>query len=299
MENLDLWKKAGKIAAQAREFGSKLVVEGANYLEVSRKIEEFIHKQGAKIGFPVQLSNNDLAAHYTAFPDDKTIFKKGDLIKLDLGSQVDGFIGDTAVTIEVSTNNNKDLIKASKEALEAAIKLAKPGIQVCKIGEAVESVITNAGFKPIKNLSGHKIDQYILHSSLTIPNYNNHDKTELEENTVIAIEPFASTGSGSIKEGKPSSNYRFFNIKAVRDNSARELMKYIQEEFKTLPFAKRHLIPKFSIAKASMALFTLEKEGIIYQYPQLPEKEIGCLVSQHEHTIIVKDKPIVLTKLDE
>ena len=294
-----MWKKAGKIAGLAREFGSKLVVEGANYLEVSKKIEEFIFKQGAKIGFPVQLSANSLAAHYTAFPDDQNTFKNEDLIKLDLGAQIDGFIGDTAITLEINSNKNEDLIKASKDALDVAIKLAKPGTKVCEIGEAVESTITSAGFKPIKNLSGHKIDQYILHSTLTIPNYNNKDNTELPEGIVIAIEPFASTGSGWVKEGKPSSNYRFFNPKPIREQTTRNIIKFIQGEFKTLPFAKRHLIPKFSNAQATLALFNLEKAGVIYQYPQLPEKDSSCLVSQHEHTILVKDKPIVLTKVDE
>ena len=299
MVNLESWKKAGKIAAEAREYGKTLIKPGKNFLEVSREIEEFIIKKGAKPGFPVQLSINGIAAHYTAFPDDKSIFKEGDLVKLDLGTHVDGFIGDTALTIEVSTNNNKDLIKASKEALEAAIKLSKPGTKVCEIGEAVSSIINSYNFKPIKNLSGHKVDQYILHSNLSIPNYNNNDKTELQEGIVIAIEPFASTGDGLVKEGKPSSNYRLFNPKPIRDSITREILEFIKKEFKTLPFAKRYLTLKFSLPKVNYALSNLEKEGIIYQYPQLPEKAENCFVSQHEHTIYIKDKPIILTKIDE
>lgn len=299
MEDLDLWKKAGKIAGLARDFGKNLVVEGANYFDVSNKIEEFINKKSAKIGFPVQLSTNSMAAHYTAFPDDQSVFIRGDLVKLDLGAQIDGYIGDTALTLEIGTKNHNDLIKASDHALQSAIKLAKPGVKICEIGEAVEAVITSFGFKPIKNLSGHKVDRYVLHSSLSIPNYNNKDKTELEEDIVIAIEPFASTGAGAVKEGKQSSNYRFFNSKPIRNQSSRDVLKFIQEEFNTLPFAKRHLMKKFNNTTATLALYNLEKEGIIYQYPQLPEKDSNSFVSQHEHTILVKDKPIILTKAED
>ena len=94
--DLETWKKAANIAAEAREFGKSLIRPGANFLEVSRKIEEFIEKKGARPGFPVQLSVNSLAAHYTAHPEDTSVFKEGDLVKLDLGAHIEGYIGDTA-----------------------------------------------------------------------------------------------------------------------------------------------------------------------------------------------------------
>lgn len=294
-EELNKWKKAGLIASEVREYGITLLKEGANVLEIARKIEDFITKKEAKFGFPVQISLNGLAAHYTPFPDDTLCLKAGDLVKLDLGVHIDGYIGDTASTIEIGTNKYSDLIKASREALNEAIKLCKPGTKICQIGEVVENVITKYGFKPIKNLSGHKVDRYILHSSLSIPNFNNEDRTELKEGTVIAIEPFATTGIGLVKEGKQSSNYRLFSTATVRDNATREVLEYIRKEFVTLPFAKRYLIPKFTPQRVALALFNLEKNGIIYGYPQLLEKSQG-IVSQAEHTIIIKDNPIVLTK---
>ena len=297
MENeLELWKKAGKAAGEARDYGKDLVKENVNFFEIVRKIEDFIRKKEARIGFPVQISVNNIAAHYTPLPDDTNVLKSGDLVKLDLGAQIDGFIGDTALTIEVGTNKNQDLIKASREALNEAIKLCKPEVKVCEIGEVVESTITSFGFKPIRNLSGHKVDRYILHSYISIPNFNNNDKTKLDEGTIIAIEPFATTGSGFVKEGKPSTNYRLIKAKSVRDPITREILNFIEKEFVTLPFAKRHLISKFSLGKINLALINLEKQGILYSYPQLPEKQEKCLVSQHEHTIYISDPPIVLTK---
>ncbi|HLC86189.1 MAG TPA: type II methionyl aminopeptidase [Candidatus Nanoarchaeia archaeon] len=295
IEELNKWKKAGSIASEAREYGINLLKENANVLEIAKKIEDFITKKEGKFGFPVQISINDMAAHYTPFPDDTVCLKTSDIVKLDLGVQIDGYIGDTAYTVEIGSSKYFDLIKASREALNEAIKLCKPGTKIYQIGEAVEEIIIKYGFKPIKNLSGHKVDRYVLHSNLSIPNFNNGDKTELEEGTVIAIEPFATTGVGLVKEGKQSSNYRLFSSATVRDNATREVLEYIRKEFVTLPFAKRHLIPKFTIQRAALAIFNLEKNGVIYGYPQLPEKS-GGIVSQAEHTIIIKDDPIVLTK---
>src|SRR3989338_7662798 len=254
-EELQKWKKAGEIAGDAREYGITLLKDGTNVLEIARKIEDYIEKKGGRFGFPVQMSLNNIAAHYTPLPDDTLCLKTGDVVKLDLGVHIDGYIGDTASTIEIGTNKHTDIIKASRDALNAAIKLAKPGTRIFEIGEAVESIIKGYGFKPIRNLSGHKVDRYILHSHLTIPNYNNHDQTELQKGVVIAIEPFASTGVGMVKEGKASTNYRLFSTAMVRDASTREVLDYIKKEFVSLPFAKRHLIPKFSLQKATLALY--------------------------------------------
>lgn len=293
---MEMWKKAAKIAAQALEYGKGLIKEDVLLVDVTKQIEDFVKSKGAKVGFPVQISINEIAAHYTSFPGDTTKFKVGDLVKLDLGAHIDGFIGDNAMTIEIKTKNHTELIKASREALNAAIDVVKPGIKLRKIGEAVNNTIESYGFKPIKNLSGHTIERWTLHAGYCIPSYDNGDDTTLKEGQVIAIEPFASTGSGFIKEGKLSTNYRLQNPKNVRDPSTREILKYIAEEFYTIPFSQRQLCEKFTPFKVSLALKKLEQEGIIYSYAQLPEKTKDSFVSQAEHTILVSDPAIILTK---
>ena len=295
-ETLELWKKAGKLAAEALEYGKSLLVEKANVFEIASKIESFIESKGGKVGFPVQISKNSIGAHYTPEHNDSLCLESGDIVKLDLGAQIDGYVGDNATTVEIKTNNYKDLIEASKNALEAAIKICKPGVKVCEIGKAINESVAPTGFKAIRNLCGHKIDRYILHSNISIPNYDNNDQTVLEEGMVIAIEPHVSNGMGLIKEGKPSGNYRMHNPKQVRDPITREILDHIKKEFHTLPFARRHLVKKFPLAKVNYALSNLEKQNIIYQYAQLPEKQDGCKVSQHEHTIYISDPPIILTK---
>ena len=223
IEELNKWKKAGSIASEAREYGINLLKENANVLEIAKKIEDFITKKEGKFGFPVQISINDMAAHYTPFPDDTVCLKTSDIVKLDLGVQIDGYIGDTAYTVEIGSSKYFDLIKASREALNEAIKLCKPGTKIYQIGEAVEEIIIKYGFKPIKNLSGHKVDRYVLHSNLSIPNFNNGDKTELEEGTVIAIEPFISSTIKDTFSYTPNNTHTVSTSIWMYSRSAREL----------------------------------------------------------------------------
>ena len=291
---MDNWEKAGKIAAQALDYGSKLIKVDASLKDVIEKTEKKIFDLGGKPAFPVQISMNDMAAHFTINEED-SFFKENDIVKLDVGAHVDGHIGDNAVTIDLG--DNKDLVKASKMALHEAIKLVKPGTKLFEIGEVVEKTISEYGFNPIRNLSGHGINVYEEHSGFTIPNFNNKDKTELEDGQVIAIEPFATDGSGLVREGKLSGIYKVVNLKQVRNDITRDVLKFIMEDYNVLPFCKRWLLKKFPGFKVNFALRMLEKDGIVHHYPQLPEQSKG-LVSQHEHTLLVKDNPKILTKLD-
>lgn len=295
-DELKSWLLAGKIAAESLKFSETLVKENISLLEINNKMEEFIIKKGANLAFPINLSLNNIAAHYTAIPNDLTILKQGDLLKVDIGVVYDGCVGDTAKSFEIKTKDNKDLIKASEEARDNAIKILKPGIKLFEIGSVIEETIKKYGLKPVKNLSGHGLARFMIHTPPTIPNYNSGEKTEIKENQIIAIEPFASTGSGFIKEGKPSTIYRLNQIKPTRNSEARKLLTFIQNEFKTLPFSKLQLTKKFPSTTLNLTLNTLEKESILHQYNQLPEETPDSIISQSEHTIIIQDKPIITTK---
>lgn len=292
---MEKYIQAGKIAKQARELGFSLIKKGEKVVNIINQIEEFIESKGAQHAFPTQISINQIAAHYTSLPDDKTILKKGDLVKLDLGVHIEGRIADTAITKEIETNNHKKLIETSKEALEEVIKIIKPGLEINKIGKKIDEVVKKNKLKQIKNLSGHQITLYEVHGGLTIPTHDNKDTTKLKEDQIIAIEPFITSGTGLVKEGKPSSIYKLIKEGNVRTPNSRKILKYIKEKYKTLPFCTRQLTKKFPLFQVKFTLNLLQKQGIIYQYPQLPEVS-GSSVAQTEHTIIVKDKPIVTTK---
>ncbi len=287
------WIKAGEIAGESREFGKKLIKVGASHKEITEKIESKIIELGGKLAFPTQMSINHVAAHYTALLNKDFKFEEGDVVKLDLGVSINGAIGDTAVTVDLG--DNEKLVKASRNALNSALEITKPGVTIGEIGKTIQEEITNLGFKPIKNLGGHGLDKYQIHTEPTIPNYDNGDETKLKKDQKIAVEPFASNGSGFVTDGNPSEIFQLTHVKNIRLQSAREILKYISEEFKTLPFAKRSLLVKFNKLQIATGLLALKREGILHEYGTLPERDKGAMVSQAEHSLIVGEK--VTTKI--
>lgn len=287
------WIKAGEIAANAREYGKKLIKVGSSLLEVTDKIEEKIVSLGGECAFPVQLSRNEIAAHYTALCNDKSIFNEGDLVKLDIGVSVSGAIGDTACSVDLG--DNQELVKASEEALQNALGILKNGIMVNKIGRIIQETIQKYGFSPIKNLSGHGLDVYVVHDKPNVPNFDDGSNNELRD-CFIAVEPFATNGNGIVVDGKPSEIYRIVNLKPTRSPDARKILRYINETYKGLPFAKRWLYNEFDKFKVTVVLNTLEREGTLMQYKQLVEKGRG-MVSQSEHSVYIGDEIKILTKI--
>jgi len=284
------WIKAGEIASEVLEYGKNLIKKDKSILDIIENVEGKIFQLGGKPAFPAQISINEIAAHYSPVKEDFSI-KESDIAKLDVGVHVNGAIGDNAVTV----GNNKELIQASRDALNEAIKIIQIGTKLRDIGKVINQTISSYGFNPVKNLTGHSIDIYEQHSGLSIPNYDNGDNFKLEKGMIIAIEPFATTGIGMIEEGKDSGIYKIEKIKSVRTQISKEILDFMIKEYRTLPFTKRWLLKKFPEFKVNFALINLEKEGIIDQYKQLPEKSKG-IVSQAEHTLLIDDKVKILTK---
>ena len=284
------YKLAGKIAAEAREYGAKLIKPGVTFLEVANKIESKIEKDGADLAFPVNISINEIAAHYSPKNNDTLAFKEGDVVKLDLGSHVDGYIADTAVTVEVGTNKYGDMIKASSDALDAAIDTIKAGINLIEIGKIVQETITSYGFNPIENLTGHKMERYVLHAGMSVPNVPQFlQKGTPKIGDVLAIEPFATNGAGHVISGNGSNIYLCkdtFNSRLIRNNAAKNLYGKMKNKFKTLPFAQRWA--EKLISNSEMTLRKLTFLGLVKQYPQLIDAKKG-IVTQKEHTVILTE----------
>jgi len=294
-EELENWRKAGKIAAEVIEYSRGIVKNGSRLIDAADRIEAKIFELGAKPAFPLNISLNDVAAHDTAAPDDERVFDNH-VVKIDVGVHVDGCIGDTALTIDLS-GEHADLVNASKKALDSAIKIVKEDRTLGEIGAAIHEAITGYGFSPVKNLSGHGLAKFSVHNPPTIPNYDTGDKRKLEKGTFIAIEPFASAGRGEIFESGNALIFSQLKRGAVRNIITRQVLKEI-EAYEKLPFTKRWLTKKFSIPKVNLALRELMKFGIIKEYPPLPDKAHG-LISQAEHSLYIgEDKVEVLTKGD-
>ncbi len=287
--------KAGEIAKKVKKEVIPMVKPGAKLYDIAEFVESMIVKLGGKPAFPCNLSVNERAAHYTPYVGDESILKEGDYLKLDLGVHVDGYIADTAVTFRVGMEED-ELVEASREALENAIATVRAGVKINEIGRVIEETITGKGFRPIVNLSGHKIERYKLHAGISIPNvYRQSDTYVLKEGDVIAIEPFATDGAGKVVDVPPALIFMYLRDKPVRNVHARKLLTYIKREYRTLPFAYRWLQKIMPERQLKFALSQLEKSGIIYSFQILREARDG-MVSQFEHTLIVeKDGAVVTT----
>lgn len=290
---MDQWDEAGRIAKEALDYGKTLIKKGASMRDVCDQIDQKIIELGALPAWPTQIGNDHVAAHFTPEPEDTSVFNK-ELVCLDVGANLNGFIGDNACTIDLSGKHEK-LILASKEALDEAIKLCVPGTKIGLIGKKIQEVITKYGFAPVKNLSGHGLSEWIIHDKPSIPNYDNGSQVELKDGQIIAIEPFATTGVGLIEEAGQTNIFALEEIKPVRSPFAREVLQYIQNNYKNLPFTTRWLVEKFGKGKTNLALKELCLNGLLTQHPALVEKSKG-LVSVWEHTIRVGQTPEVLTK---
>ncbi|RJS69344.1 type II methionyl aminopeptidase [Methanophagales archaeon] len=281
---LDKYRSAGRILAEVREEAVERIKEGVALLEVAEFVENSIREKGAQPAFPCNISRNEEAAHATPSIDDKTVFSK-DIVKLDIGTHIDGYIGDSAVTVDLS-GNNEGLVKASEAALNEAIKIIRAGISTIEIGEVIENTIREHGYKPIVNLSGHGLLRYNSHAPPAIPNVKYEHGVILRENDVIAIEPFVTdaTAAGKVVESGNAEIYSLIKAKPVRLREGKKLLEEIKK-YQGLPFAKRWL-PR---ERLDLALRTLENtKGVLRDYPVLREEGNG-LVSQAEHTVIVKE----------
>ena len=296
--------QAGKIALGVKSWIKPQIKQGISLLEIAEKIESKIIELGGKPAFPVNLSIDNITAHYTPSHEDKTLAHG--LLKIDFGVHIDGWTADNAFSIDLeNSEENKKLIEASEKALENAINLIKLKIEsqnkddgkkenqkennslkINQIGKTIFETIESYEFSPVINLSGHSMEKYELHAGITIPNIDNNDNSELNPG-LYAIEPFATNGSGRVRDGKSSGIYELKSEKNVRSPIAREVLEFIKKEYNTLPFCSRWVVKKIG-TKALFGLKQLEENGNLHHFSQLVEIQ-GSKVSQAEQTIFIDE----------
>lgn len=258
---------------------------------MANKVEELIENREAKCAFPINICVNSQAAHYTPTENDQLKFNRGDLVKLDVGVHVNGFIADTATTVEISTSNWTSLIRASSEALDEVLEMIVPGIEVGLMGAAIENAISAKGFKPIKNLTGHSMEQNNLHAGITVPNIASKDRSKLYPGMAVAIEPFATNGKGEVGDGKGGNIYRVIRESRLLKNEESKFLDEVIAKFDHMPFASRWCA---SIDKNYQSL--IKKNWMhrnIRGYPILAEVASG-MVSQAEHSVLILDNEVII-----
>lgn len=288
------WIKAGEKTKEVLDYARRITKPGTPLIEIAERTEVYAARQKLKFAFPINLCVDDLAAHYCPIKGDDQVAKG--LLKIDLGIAIEGCSGDSALTLDLTPENkHKDIIKANQEALSKAINLIKedPKLKINQIGKVINDEISGRGFQSVKNLSGHEITPYLLHSGVNIPNYDNQNTNNLKDG-IYAVEPFATYGDGFVKDWKNSNILMLKQKQPVRGN-AQKILKFIEEEYKTLPFASRWILEEFGKASI-LSLNQLEKQGVLYHFQQLVERS-GKEVSQFEHTLVIsKGKVSVITE---
>jgi methionyl aminopeptidase len=295
-EAIQKFRLSGKILRETREEMKRSVREGMPIIDVCEKAEKLIREKGGKPAFPCNVSINEIAAHYTSPPNDKKRIPEKSIVKVDIGVHVDGYLTDTAVTICFDSEYSS-LVKTAEQALKAAINNIHPGISTSKLGSIIEKTIKSRGFKPISNLTGHQIGRYLVHAGTSLPNVSHISFSKIRLGGIYAIEPFVTLPNavGKVENGEEVTIFRFLKRRSLKNPHAKQLLNFIEKNFRTLPFAERWLqnvVPKERYHEAFRELLSSKT---LTGYPIFIETS-GKPVAQAEHTVlIVEDGCTVLT----
>ena len=297
MLQLQDYINAGKIASEVRENARRKNHVGSTLEEICNSIEKEIEGKGGKCAFPVNVSLNEIAAHYTAEPNDTITVKDTDLLKIDLGVQINGHIADTAVTVCYDPKYDF-LVQAAESALREAMAIIRVGTKSSDVGKTIENTVKQMGGIPIANLSGHSLEQYTIHAGKSVPNIWSIGSFSFQSTEAYACEPFVTTpdGSGFVREGKIRNIFSLVTRKRTKDDEVNKLIETIWQKFNMLPFALRWLIPEYNEKTARELLERSIKNKIVRSYPILVEAN-EQRVAQAEHTFIPKENGVTVTTI--
>lgn len=279
--------RAGSIAQEVRSFGKSLIQKGASYNTIIAHILSKIAELGAIPAFPPQMALNAVAAHYLPQPQEDIILSD-QLVKLDVGVCFHGAIGDCAVTVDLS-GQHQHLIDAAEAALKQAGDIIRVGLPIREIGAIIEETITARGLQPVRNLCGHGLGFYKVHTAPLIPNYRDYSKGVIQPGMTFAIEPFVTTGEGLIHEQGEATLFSLLKSKPAGSPQARALVDSLHR-FQGLPFALHDL--EHGREETRKVLAELVSLGLVGSYPPLVEVSSGW-VAQAENSILVDDKGVV------
>jgi methionyl aminopeptidase len=288
-EELEKFRQSGKILRETREEMKGYVKENMPIIDVCEKAEGLIRAKGGKPAFPVNVSINEVAAHYTSPPNDKSTIPENSTVKVDIGVHIDGYVTDTAFTACFS-QEGRSMANTAEYALKTAIDSIHGDMATGKIGAIIETAIRNRGFKPISNLTGHSVGRYLIHAGTSIPNVSQLSLTKVKTGEVFAIEPFVTQPDaiGRVDDSPQVTIYRFVKARTIKSQSAKKLLKHIEVDFRTLPFAERWLIGAVPTEQHKAAFEELISSKSITGYPVFVEASKKP-VAQAEHTLLIKE----------
>ena len=288
------YKRSGKITAEVKALVPSEVRPGVSFLEVCDFVRREVEARGGRLAFPTGIGVNEVTAHYAPQDGDLSVFKEDDLVKVDFGVHVDGYVTDTSVSVTLNPEYNL-ILEATQRALEAAMEAVRKETRTGEIGRVIHREAARFGFKTIENLTGHNLDRYVVHAGKSIPNLYMPHTQDLKKGDVFAIEPFLTPGSaaGYVVDA-PSRT--IFSMVARKRTGAPELDAFAErvwEERKTLPFTPRWYTAEYGKGKLGPIIDRLVAKRILRAYPMLVEAS-GSPVAQFEHTMALDDGGLVL-----
>jgi len=289
-EALEKFRLSGKILRESREEMKLFVRENMPIVQVCEKAEALIREKGGKPAFPCNVSINEIAAHYTSPPNDERKIPEKALVKVDMGVHVDGYVTDTAFTACFNPEHSV-MVNAAEDALQTAINNMHADMSISKIGALIEKTIKSRGFKPIANLTGHSVGRYLIHAGTSIPNVVQVSFAKVKAGEVFAIEPFVTlpNAGGRVEDSAEITIFRLVKAKSMKNTYAKQLLKYIEGNFRSLPFAERWLKGVVPSGQHGEAFQELLKSKALMGYPVFVEVS-RKLVAQAEHTVLITEK---------
>jgi len=288
-DELEAYRRGGQIISKLRKIVPTYVHEGGLVRELCERVEAEIVVLGGRPAFPCNVGINEVAAHYTSPWDDATVLSRDSVVKVDFGVHIDGYINDTAVTVSLSPLY-RSMIEIAEEALCAGIERIAHGVKFSDVGEQIQKVVAQYGCRPIRNLTGHKVERFTIHAGKSVPNVAGPAPGRFEAGEVYAIEPFVTVkeAAGRVEDTDRAFIYRAVREKGVRSEHAKKIVEHVRRTYRTLPFASRWLYSSLGKTVVDSGFPEVIKAKCITGYPVLVEAT-GKIVTQAEHTLIVKE----------
>ena len=279
------YRASGTITSQVRGAVRNMVKPGVLFLEICDFVKKEVESRGGKLAFPTGIGVNQVTAHYAPQDGDESAVRESDLVKVDFGVHVDGYVTDTSVSLTFNPDYNL-LLEATERALESAVTTARKEWRTGEIGREIHREAARFGFKTIENLTGHTLDRYVVHAGKSIPNLYMPGMQTLKKGEIFAIEPFLtlSSAAGYVIDA-PSKT--IFSIVARKKTGSSELDGFadrIWSERKTLPFTPQWYSAEFPGDRLMEIVNRLVAKKVLRAYPTLVEAS-GSPVAQFEHTM--------------
>jgi len=315
------YKMAGQMNDKVLKVLIPMCSAGANVRDICKFGDEQITKEAERvfkrekemlkgIAFPTCISVNNCVCHYSPLDSEKDVVElvDGDVVKIDLGTHIDGFIAAAAHTFVVgATKDNPvvgkkaDAIKAAHNMSEAAIRLVKPENKTAQVTEAWNKIAKDFNCTPVVGMLSHQLKQNSINAEKTIISNpseklkQDHEENKFEVHEVYALDNFASTGDGNARETGTRTTVFKRNpdiVYQLKMKASRALFSEIEKKHDTMCFNLRGLDDE---KKSKMGVVECVKHGVCTPFPVIYEKDNEIVAQFKYTTLLMPNGPLRIT----